>query len=86
LAYRSAETFLKKLVGRADIGDALRRLDQLTEEEARMVNAEGLKTTHDIDHKVEDISEIVTGVSSEVQGIHHAMKGVDKSKGCQSHR
>ncbi|KAI0293803.1 hypothetical protein BC826DRAFT_370282 [Russula brevipes] len=73
-----AKTFLKKLVGRADIGDALQRLDQLTEEEARMVNAEGLKTAHDIDHKVEDIGGIVTSVSSEVQGIHHTVNDVDK--------
>ena len=29
------EKYLKKLIGRKDIEDALRRLDQLTQEEAR---------------------------------------------------
>jgi hypothetical protein len=54
-AHRSPETFLKKLVGRTDIEDALRRLDKLTQEEARMATAEGLKATHGIDNKVEAV-------------------------------
>ncbi|KAF8487531.1 hypothetical protein DFH94DRAFT_678537 [Russula ochroleuca] len=38
--------FLKKLVGRSDIEDALRRLDKLTQEESRMAVAQGLRATH----------------------------------------
>src|ERR1700721_887767 len=37
------EKYLKKLVGRKDIEDALLRLEKLTQEEARMAAAEALK-------------------------------------------
>jgi len=71
------ETFLKRLVGRTDIEDALQRLDKLTQEEARMATAEGLKATHDIDNKLEDISDKVKGVDNKIQGVHVRVKDVD---------
>ena len=37
------EKFLKKLLGRNDIDDGLKRLDKLTQEEAKMATAEVLK-------------------------------------------
>ena len=37
---------MKKLVGRRDMEDALKRLDKLTQEEARMAAAENLRLTH----------------------------------------
>ncbi|KAH8994735.1 hypothetical protein EDB86DRAFT_3243850, partial [Lactarius hatsudake] len=40
--------FLHRLFGGTDIEDALRRLDKLTQEEARMVMAQVLKFTHDL--------------------------------------
>jgi hypothetical protein len=40
---RSLERFLKKLIGRSDIKDALQRLDNLMQEESRMVAAQGLR-------------------------------------------
>ena len=40
------EKFLKRLVGKKEIDDALKRLDKLTQEEARMAAAEILKLTH----------------------------------------
>ncbi len=42
------EKFLKKLAGRTDIEDALKRLDRLTQEEARIALAEVLKITHTV--------------------------------------
>jgi hypothetical protein len=51
-AYGSAERFLKKLVGRSDIEDSLRRLDKLTQEEHRMTSAQGLRATRDIGKRV----------------------------------
>lgn len=42
------ERFLKKVAGRTDIEDALKRLDRLTQEEARMALAEVLKITHTV--------------------------------------
>ena len=50
-----SEKFLKKLVGRTDIEDALRRLDRLTQEEALMAAAQILNLTHTIDNKVTDV-------------------------------
>jgi hypothetical protein len=43
---------VKKLLGRNDIEDALKRLDSLTIEEARMAIAEILKVTNRVDNKV----------------------------------
>jgi hypothetical protein len=43
-----AETFLKKLIGRNDIEDALQRLDKLEQGELRTVTAQVLKTTSDL--------------------------------------
>jgi hypothetical protein len=43
------EKLLKKLLGRNDVEDALKRLDKLTQEEARMATAEVLKITRGID-------------------------------------
>ncbi|KAI0266617.1 hypothetical protein BGY98DRAFT_1181136 [Russula aff. rugulosa BPL654] len=39
--------YLKKLIGKTDIEDALKRLDKLTNEEVRMVTAQVLRATHD---------------------------------------
>lgn len=43
---------MRKLLGRNDIEDALKRLDTLTMEEARMATAETLNITHKVDDKV----------------------------------
>ena len=42
-AHRDSEKYFMKLFGRRDIEDALRRLDRLTQEEARMATAQVLK-------------------------------------------
>jgi hypothetical protein len=52
LFYVFPEKFVKKLLGRNDIDDALKRLDSLTIEEARMAIAEILKVTNRVDNKV----------------------------------
>jgi hypothetical protein len=49
-AHCSIERFLKKVAGRSDVEDALRRLDKLTQEEHRMTSAQGLKAMHDGTH------------------------------------
>ena len=53
LNYR-IEKFLRKLAGMADLEDALKKLDRLTQEEARMANAEVLRITHNIREVVID--------------------------------
>ena len=46
------EKIVKRLLGRNNIESALRRLDTLTTEEARMAIAETLNVTHKVDDKV----------------------------------
>jgi hypothetical protein len=43
---------VKKILGKNNIEDALKRLDTLTMEEARMAIAETLKVTNRVDEKV----------------------------------
>jgi len=43
---------MKRLLGKSDIEDSLRKLDKLTQEEARMATAEVLKVTQRVDEKV----------------------------------
>ncbi len=45
--------YLRRLVGKNDLEDALKRLDKLTQEEARMATAEVLKVMHSVDNNVE---------------------------------
>ncbi|KAF8497508.1 hypothetical protein F5888DRAFT_1698521 [Russula emetica] len=54
---RRPKKYLRKLIGRNDIEGALKRLDKLTQEEARMATAEVLKVTHSIDDKVKVLIE-----------------------------
>ena len=58
LTKRCSEKFGKRLIGRADMEDALKRLDKLTQEEARMATAEVLRVTHAVDDKV---AEVING-------------------------
>ncbi|KAF8266719.1 hypothetical protein EI94DRAFT_1830495 [Lactarius quietus] len=61
--------YLKKLFGRKDVEDALKRLDNLTQEEARMAATEALVITRGIDDKVTDVEDRVLSVDSKVQGV-----------------
>ena len=46
------EKYLKKLIGKNDVEDALKKLDVLTQEEARMATAELLRVARGVDDKV----------------------------------
>ena len=70
------EKFLRKLAGMADLEEALKKLDRLTQEEARMANAEVLRLAHDIrdgvnivDGKVEKVGDKVGDVGDKVQCV-----------------
>ena len=84
MSYVSLERFFKKLMGRSDIDDALRRLDVLIQEEHRMAAAQGLRATHRVDelvieiqHDVQGVDERVRGVDERTQGVDERMQGVD---------
>jgi hypothetical protein len=53
------EKLMYKLLGKNDIEDALKRLDTLTTEEARMATAETLKVTNRVDVKVDRVDNKV---------------------------
>ena len=57
LIYLPSERFLKKLLGRSDIEDALQRLDKLTREEHRMAAAQDLYTTQRVAERVTSIEK-----------------------------
>ncbi|KAN0127634.1 hypothetical protein V8E53_014553 [Lactarius tabidus] len=54
-----ATKLLKKLIGKKEMEDALKRLDKLTQDEARMAAAENLKLTHVVDNKVTSLINVV---------------------------
>ena len=63
LTYISLEKFLKKILGKNDIEDVLKRLDTLTQEEARMATAEILKVTRYVSDQV---ARLVDGAQDSV--------------------
>ncbi|KAH9026614.1 hypothetical protein EDB85DRAFT_165826 [Lactarius pseudohatsudake] len=72
----STKKFLKKLAGRTDLEDAIKRLDRLTQEEVRMALAEVLKITHIVhsdvkvvDGKVESIDDKVEDMGGQVEDM-----------------
>jgi uncharacterized protein YoxC len=67
---------LKKLAGNRDIEDSLERLDNLTQEEARMASTELLKITHSVDGKVMGVDDRVKGVEGKMQDVRDDMQKV----------
>jgi hypothetical protein len=51
--------FVKKLVGRTDMENALKRLENMTLEESRMTGAEALKAIHDVKRMIQDMLQSV---------------------------
>ena len=80
-----SEKYLKKLIGQTDLEDALKRLDWLTQEEARMAAAQVLRVANTIDDRVQGLADNVVSVDNRVAGIDDRMKdvhdGVDQMKG-----
>ena len=83
---------MKKLVGRRDLEDSLKRLDKLTNEEARMATAQVLRVTHTIEERVRGVADTllrvddrgariedgVTNVDNRVAGVDERVAGVDE--------
>jgi prophage DNA circulation protein len=77
-------------MGRAEIEDALKRLDKLTHEEAWMGIAQNLKATQtvgecvkevadkvvSIDYRVAGVDDRVDSVAGQVAGVDNTVKGV----------
>ena len=78
LAHIGPEKFLKKLAGWTDMKDALKKLDKLTNEEARMAGAQVLKNTHVISDKLTAVNTQVKLVSDEVQDVNSNLDDVKR--------
>ena len=63
------EKFLRKLAGKNDLEDALRRLDRLTQEEARAVLAENLKVAQNVRDEVKVVGGNVERVEDKVEVV-----------------
>ena len=69
LAKRRLEKYGKRLAGMTDMEDALKKLDKLTQEEARMATAEVLRVTHTINEGVRVVKEQVLAVDDKVAEV-----------------
>ena len=72
-----SEKFAKKLIGRTEIEDALKRLDKLTLEEARMAIAQNLKIAHTVDKGVREVVDTVIAMDDRIAIVDNKVEGVD---------
>jgi archaellum component FlaC len=77
LTERCLEKIGKKLIERTDVEDALKRLDTLTQEEARMAVAQNLKATHTVDERVRGVADMVVAIDNRVAGVGDRVAGID---------
>jgi hypothetical protein len=68
---------IKKLIGNNDIEDALKRLDRLTQDEARMASARLLEIKNAIDSEVREIADNVLVVDDRVASVDERVADVD---------
>jgi hypothetical protein len=73
----SSEKYVKKLFGKADLEDALRRLDKLTHDEARTAIAQNLKATHTVDEQVRGVAARVAAVDDRVARVEDTVTSVN---------
>ncbi|KAH9036090.1 hypothetical protein EDB84DRAFT_1437757 [Lactarius hengduanensis] len=72
-----AKKFFKKVAGRKDLEDGMKKLDKLTNEEVAMASVQNLKVTHTVDNKVTAVGDGVKGVDERVQVVNDNVKAVD---------
>ncbi|KAI9443989.1 hypothetical protein H4582DRAFT_1872066, partial [Lactarius indigo] len=64
-----AKKFVKRVAGRTDLEDGLKKLDKLTNEESLLASAQLLRVTHDIHNQVTVVANGVEGVDQKVQVV-----------------
>jgi hypothetical protein len=65
-----SEKYVKTLIGKTDLEDALKKLDRLTQEEARMTIAENLRATQTVDERVRgDTERVLDRVTEVIHGV-----------------
>ena len=80
-----SENFLKRVAGRTDLEDGIKKLEKLTNEEVVMAIARLVEVTDNINNKATEIDDVVRGVDERVQVVQgdvQVVKGeVDIVKG-----
>jgi hypothetical protein len=71
------EKYVKKLVGRTEMEDALKKLDKLTQEEARMAAAQNLKATHAVDERLKGVVDTVEAIDNKMVRVDDLVAGVN---------
>ena len=79
MANYGTERFLKRLIGRTDVEDALLRLDSLTKEEGLMAVAKNLEVTHHVERDVKEIKVLAEGTDDRVQVIERVTHSVGQT-------
>jgi len=74
LVDRGSAKFLKRLMGRTNVEDALLRLDRLTQEECLMTAARTLELTHRVANVVRDVDGGVKATKSLAEAIDENVK------------
>ena len=69
--------FMKRIVGRTDVEDALARLEVLTKEENLMTAARNLEVTHRVDVNVTATQELTRLVDDKVTTVKEVVHDVD---------
>ena len=69
LTEKCLEKYVKTLIGKTEMEDALKRLDKLTQEEARMAAAQNLKATHTVDKRVKGVADTAVAIDNRVAGV-----------------
>ena len=72
------EKFLKRLIGRTDVEDALSRLDSLTKEEGLMTVARTLEITHGVDSVVREVDGNVKATKVVIDDIDDNIKSTQE--------
>ena len=73
-----SEKYVKKLMGKNHVEDSLKRLDRLTQEEARMAAAQLLKVTNTINSDVREVADNVVIIGDRVASVNDRLVGVDE--------
>ncbi|KAH9051135.1 hypothetical protein EDB83DRAFT_2293977, partial [Lactarius deliciosus] len=68
--------FMKRVVGITKLDDGLKKLDKMSNDEARMANAESLRIAHDIAERVEGVNKNVQGIGTQVKDVDKNVQGV----------
>ena len=76
-AHIGSEKFVKRIAGRTDLEDGLKKLDTLTNDELVMAMAQLLKITHNIYKKVTGVGDGIKDVDEKVQDVKDNVKEVD---------